>query len=184
MPIDMTLEQMRSMLKELCMLPAETEWVEFKHNADVTLIGEYISALANSAALLGKQTAYLVYGVEDATHTVVGTTFKPSQQKYKQQEIENWLLQKLSPKIHFRFYEFLAGPEENLPVVILEIQPAAHHPVQFDGVEYIRSGSYKKKLKDFPEKERELWRIFDKTPFERQLAATNITADEVLKLLE
>ena len=184
MPVDMTLAQLRSLLKELCKLPAETEWVEFKHNADVLKLGEYISAQANSAALLGKQTAYLVYGVEDATHTVVGTTFKPSQQKHKQQEIENWLLQKLSPKIHFNFHEFLAGPEDNLPVVILEVQPAAHHPVQFDGVEYIRSGSYKKKLKDFPEKERELWRVFDKTPFERQLAATNITADEVLKLLE
>lgn len=152
MPVEVTLEQQRSLLKELCGLPAETEWVEFKHNADVEKIGEYISALANSAALLGKQTAYLVYGVDDKAHEVVGTRFKPSQQKHKQQELENWLLQKLSPKIHFRFHEFLAGPEDDKPVVILEIQPAAHHPVQFDGVEYIRSGSYKKKLKDFPEK--------------------------------
>lgn len=97
MPVDMTLEQLRSLLKELCKLPVETEWVEFKHNADIEKIGEYISALANSAALLGKQTAYLVYGVDDATHDIIGTNFKPSQQKYKQQEIENWLLQKLSP---------------------------------------------------------------------------------------
>ena len=184
MPVEVTLEQLRSLLKELCGLPAETEWVEFKHNADVEKIGEYISALANSAALLGKQTAYLVYGVDDDTHEVVGTRFKPSQQKHKQQELENWLLQKLSPKIHFRFHEFLAGAEDDKPVVILEIQPAAHHPVQFDGVEYIRSGSYKKKLKDFPEKERELWRVFDKTPFEQQLAANNIPADKVLQLLE
>jgi ATP-dependent DNA helicase RecG len=184
MPINMTLEQLRSLLKELCMLPAETEWVEFKLNGDVEKLGEYISALANSAALLGKQSAYLVYGVDDATHSVVGTEFRPSQQKYRHQEIENWLLQKLAPKINFRFHEFLAGQEDSVPVVIVEIQPASHHPVQFDGIEYIRSGSYKKKLKDFPEKERDLWRVFDKTPFEQQLAASNITADEVLKLLE
>lgn len=56
--------------------------------------------------------------------------------------------------------------------------------MQFDGVEFIRSGSYKKKLKDFPEKERELWRVFDCTPFEQQLAASNITAERVLQLLE
>jgi len=35
MPIDMTLEQLRSLLRELCMLPRETEWVESKRNADV-----------------------------------------------------------------------------------------------------------------------------------------------------
>ena len=69
-------------------------------------------------------------------------------------------------------------------MVILEIQPATHNPVQFDGIEFIRSGSYKKKLKEFPEKERALWRAFDKTPFEQQLAASNISSEEVLKLLE
>lgn len=184
MPVNMTLSQLHAMLKELRSLPRETEWVEFKHNADVEQLGEYISALANSAALLGKQTAYLVYGVDDTTHEIIGTSFKPSLQKHKQQEVENWLLQKLAPKIHFRFYEFLAGENDDVAVVILEIQPATHNPVQFDGVEYIRSGSYKKKLKEFPEKERALWRAFDKTPFEQQLATSSITDEEVLKLLE
>jgi ATP-dependent DNA helicase RecG len=184
MPVELSLEYLRSLLRELSHLPAETEWVEFKQNADMLIIGEYISALANSAALLGKQNAYLVYGVDNATHQVTGTTFKPSIERYKQQELESWLLQKLSPKIHFRFYEFTAGENDDLPVVILEIQPATHNPVQFDGVEYIRIGSYKKKLKEFPEKERALWRMFDKTPFEQQYAATNVSADEVLKLLE
>lgn len=183
MSVEMTLEQLQSILRELCSLPNETEWVEFKHNADIQKIGEYISALANSAALLGKQNAYLVYGVEDETHEIIGTGFKPSTQKHKQQEIESWLLQKISPKIHFRFYEFIAG-EDDKPVVILEIQPAAANPVQFDGIEYIRVGSYKKKLKEFPEKERALWRAFDKTPFEHQLAASNISAEEVIRLLE
>ena len=184
MPVNMTLPQLQSLLKELCSLPAETEWVEFKRNADVEKIGEYISALSNSAALIGKQSAWMVFGVDDDSHEVVGTSFRPSQQKHKQQEVENWLLQKLQPKIHFQLYEFLAGENENLAVVILEIQPATHNPVQFDGIEYIRSGSYKKKLKEFPEKERALWHAFDKTPFEQQLAASNISAEEVLKLLE
>lgn len=61
MPIEQSLEQLRALLKELCHLPNETEWVEFKHNVDVLKMGEYISALANSAALLGKQSAYVVW---------------------------------------------------------------------------------------------------------------------------
>ncbi|WP_447894720.1 ATP-binding protein [Vreelandella sp. GE22] len=184
MPVDMTVVQLRSLLKELCSLPNETEWVEFKHNADEVKIGEYISALANSAALLGKENSYLIYGINDKTHEIIGTSFKPSVKKYKQQELESWLLQKISPKIHFRFYEFLAGKLDNLPIVIVEIQPAAHNPVQFDGIEYIRIGSYKKKLKEFPEKERALWRAFDKTPFELQYAASNVSSEQVLKLLD
>jgi len=174
---------LQSLLKELCSLPQETEWVEFKQdNGDAPMIGEYISALANSAALLGKQYAYLVWGVENDTHQVVGTRFKPSAARHKQQELESWLLQKTAPKIHFRFFEFDAANEK--PAVVLEIQAAAHTPVQFEGVEYIRVGSYKKKLREFPEKERELWRVFDRVPFEQQFAAQNLDAGRVLKLLD
>lgn len=183
MPINQTLEQLLSLLRELCRLPNETEWVEFKHNnADPEMIGEYISALSNSAALVGKQSAYVVWGVDDATHDVIGTQFKPALAKHKQQEIESWLLQKTAPKIDFRFYEFMVADE--YPVVILEIQAATHTPVQFDGTEYIRVGSYKKKLNEFKEKERALWRIFDKTPFEFQAAAENLSVEKILKLLD
>src|SRR5690606_6335248 len=35
-----------------------------------------------------------------------------------------------------------------------------------------------------PEKERELWRIFDQVPFEKELAKANIDAESVLKLLD
>lgn len=182
MPIELTTQDLISLVKELCRLPQETEWVEFKRNADIEVIGEYISALANSAALHGKQQAYLVFGVDDESHQLVGTNFKPSVQKHKQQEVESWLLQKISPKIHFRFYEFEV--DDQMPVVLLEIQPASHNPVQYEGVEYFRLGSYKKKLKEFPEKERALWRVFDKTPFEQQFAASNLPADEVLRLLD
>ena len=73
---------------------------------------------------------------------------------------------------------------DDLPIVILEVQAASHTPVQFDGVEYIRVGSYKKKLREFAEKERELWRVFDRVPFEQKMAAENIKVEDVLKLLD
>lgn len=182
MSIDRPESEWLGILAELCKLPRETEWAEFKHNnAEPDEIGEYLSALANAAALTGKVSAWLVWGVSNDTHEVIGTTFNPTAAKVGNEELESWLLRLLSPKINFRFYRFQA---EGKPVVLLEISAAFRHPVQFKGTEFIRVGSYKKKLKDFPEKERELWRVFDRTPFEKEIAAENIAAEEVLRLLD
>jgi predicted HTH transcriptional regulator len=87
----------------------------------------------------------------------------------------------LAPKIHFRFFEVKVDEQ---PLVLLEIERAFRHPVQFQGLELIRVGSYKKKLKDFPEKERALWRIFDRTPFEEGIAAERLRDEDVLSLLD
>ncbi len=177
-----TSEQFANLLAELSQLSKETEWVEFKHNNDhPQAIGEYISALSNAAALSSKPTAYMIWGIADDDHALVGTDFRPSQTRIKQQELESWLLQKLIPKIHFQFIE-LAVDEKHF--VMLEIAAANQIPIKFESVEYIRIGSYKKKLHEFPEKERALWRHFDHQPFEQQLAATHIDSDAVLKLLD
>jgi predicted HTH transcriptional regulator len=177
-PIDFLI----SLLHELCALPKETEWVEFKENNDnPEEIGEYISALANTAALQRKAFAYLVWGVRDADHEIVATSFDPFSAKVGNEELESWLLRLLDPKIDFRFFKV---PIEGTPVVVLEIARAARHPVRFKGQKFIRVGSYKKKLEAFPEKERALWRIFDQTPFEDGLAIDRATADEVLQLLD
>ncbi|MCB1777104.1 MAG: putative DNA binding domain-containing protein [Candidatus Competibacteraceae bacterium] len=182
MSIDQPESELLGILAELRKLPRETEWAEFKHNnAEPEEIGEYLSALANAAALTGKVHAWLVWGVNNDTHEIIGTTFNPVAAKVGNEELESWLLRLLSPKINFRFYRFQA---EDKPVVLLEISAAFRHPVQFKGTEFIRVGSYKKKLKDFPEKERELWRVFDRTPFEKEIAAENIAAEEVLRLLD
>jgi ATP-dependent DNA helicase RecG len=171
-----------SLARELCRLTKETEWLEFKVNdVEPEDIGEYISALSNSAALAGKAFAYLVWGVADHDHAIVGTTFDPHSAKVGNEELENWLLRLLSPKIHFHFFEVMVDGKS---VVLLEIERAFRHPVQFRGQELVRVGSYKKKLKDFPEKERALWRIFDRTPFEDGVAAERIPADRVLGLLD
>ncbi len=55
---------------------------------------------------------------------------------------------------------------EGKPVVVLEIPRAYGKPVRFQGLEFIRVGSYRQKLKDHPQIEKELWRVFDTTPFE------------------
>jgi predicted HTH transcriptional regulator len=82
MTADRTPEYLAGLVRELCKLPHETEWLEFKgSNADPREIGEYISALANAAAIDGKAFAYLVWGIEDETHRVIGTSFSPSAAK-------------------------------------------------------------------------------------------------------
>jgi ATP-dependent DNA helicase RecG len=177
-----TAEFLVGLVTELRKLPQETGWVEFKESyAGPDDIGEYISALSNTAALQGKANAYVVWGIADVTHEVTGTAFVPSRAKKGGEELENWLLRLLSPHLHFRFYELRY---EDKPVVVLEIPRASDMPVQFQGVEFIRVGSYKKKLKDHPEIERELWRIFASTPFEERKAMERVDARQVLTLLD
>ena len=175
-------DYIKSLVNEIIKLPNETEWIEFKHNnEDPQMIGEYISALSNSAALNGKTNGYIIWGVDDTTHEILGTTFTPSSAKKGGEALENWILRLLEPKIDFKFYEI---EKDKKSIVLLEIAPAYRHPVTFSGTEYIRLGSHKKKLKELAEKERELWRIFDKVPFEKQIAVDNIDASEVLGYLE
>jgi ATP-dependent DNA helicase RecG len=171
-----------SLVHELRALSRETGWLEFKHNNDEPReIGEYISALANTAALEGKAHAYLVWGIEDATHVVIGSSFDPHSKRVGGEELESWLLRQLAPKIGFHFVNVTI---DGHPLVLLEIDCAYRHPVQFAGTEFIRIGSYKKRLKEFQEKERELWRVLDATPFERLPAAEKLLSDEVLSLLD
>lgn len=178
----LTDEYATGIVQELRKLPAETEWAEFKVNmVNPYEIGEYISALSNSAALAGKTKAYLVWGIQDETHEVVGTAFSPPTAKKGNEELENWLLRSLSPKVSFRFRELVI---EEKPVVLMEIERAFRHPVQFKREEFIRVGSLKKKLKEYPQKERALWRVFDQTPFEARLAAERVEEGRVLKLLD
>ncbi len=177
-----TEEYLKKLVDELRALPHETEWAEFKRNyVDHQEIGEYISALSNSAALAGKVAGYIAWGIDDKTHDIVGTGFQPKSYKVGNEELENWLLRLLSPKINFKFYEL--NTETGL-VILLEINRAFKHPVQFKGSEYVRVGSYKKLLKNFPEKERQLWRIFDTTPFEELNAIERLSADDVLRLID
>ena len=76
------------LVKELCKLPTETGWVEFKHNNDdPKMIGEDISALANTAALKDRDFAYMVWGVDDSSHDIIGTSVRLPLQKKGNEDI-------------------------------------------------------------------------------------------------
>lgn len=54
----------------------------------------------------------------------------------------------------------------------------------FREVEYLRVGSYKKRLSDHPEKERKLWRRLEYSRFETHLAKRSLSDDDVLALVD
>ena len=160
----------------------ECEWLEFKHNnAEPEMIGEYISALSNSAALAGIPNAYMIWGICDEDQSVRGTSFSPVTVKVGNEELENWLLRLLSPQVHFAFQSV---DYKEHPLVVLEINAAQQQPIKFKSEEYIRVGSYKKKLKDCPEKERLLWKSFERISFEDGIAAASLTAEQITQRID
>jgi len=143
-------------LDRLRKLPREAGTVEFKLNWELPAdIGQYLSALGNSAVLEGHDRSWLVWGVDDKSHDVRGTQFNPFTAKGEgNQPLVMWLTQKISPRPDFHFYEVdhLHGR-----VVILEIHPPRRAPLAFDGIRYIRVDSHKVRLSEHPDKEARLW---------------------------
>jgi ATP-dependent DNA helicase RecG len=166
-------------LEYLVSLDNETEWVEFKeNNSEPEMIGEYISAISNSTCILDREVGYLVFGVNDESHEIVGTTFKPKEYKIGNQELENWLSTQLTPRIDFRIHEF---QYEQKNMVIFEINAAFNTPVAFKGNFFIRVGSYKQDLNKFPEKARRIWMKTITKSFEDGTAKEYVSEDEVIK---
>ncbi len=179
----MTDAQLSALLDDLLANDHESEWVEFKHNnANPEEVGEYISALANSAALHRQELGYIAWGIENNTHEVIGTSFKPQKNKGKgNEDIEPWLIRLLEPPLGIQFHEW---NHRGRPVVLLRIPRATHCPVSFQRRRFIRVGSHKKLLADLPAKERDIWALFAQTSFERGIAKCDIPADEVLSLID
>lgn len=168
------------LLSELRSFPNETEWLEFKRNNDDEL-GEYLSALSNAACLHDKPFGYIVFGIDDKTHRVVGTDFTVDKKGKGNEDLIPWLTRALNPKIHFDHYS-LEHSEGR--VVILRIRATANTPVTFLNIAYIRIGSYKKKLSEFPEKERLIWTKEPSIGFEREDSISGLSNDEVLSLID
>lgn len=176
-------KEFKDLIDEILSYSSENEWIEFKVNNDnPQMIGEYLSALSNSSCLHKTKHGYLVYGIEDETLDIVGTNFKPNKEKGKGNEnLENWLLRLLNPRIDF---EIIEGTYDGKDIVVFKIDSAKKNPVEFNSVPYIRVSSYKKKLKDYPEKERSLWRILNGIVFEEGIALEKVEEKDLFELLD
>lgn len=175
-------EELKTLLENLVKQNKESEYVEFKlnfHNAEE--IGERLSALSNGACLENQPNGYLVFGVKNDNQTIEGTTFKAKTYKHKKEDIEHWLAQRLAPRIDFRIYEF---DYDGKHISLFEIPAADRQPTEFLHEAYIRVASITRKLRDFPEKARKIWKKEKETPFEKEIALEKISAADVVSLLD
>lgn len=178
----MTEIELHKLLQNIITLPKENEWVEFKmNNFDPEEVGRIISALSNGSCLNNQFNGYLVFGIEDETQKIVGTTINFNSLKKGNEEIEHWLAQRLSPKIDFKVYKFKFDDKN---IILFEIPSANNHPTRFMNKGYIRVGSITRELNDFPEKEKKIWKKTDNNVLETEFCTNNVSADDVVRLLD
>lgn len=148
----------KQIVLDLCALENEQEWFEFKENFfQPDVLGEYISALSNAAAFHYKKYAFFIWGIKDTTHEIVGTTFNPYCD-YNNEPYQNYLARNLEPSINIRFEEIKIS---NKRVVVLIIPAAQEIPTAFKEKRFIRIGSAKTNIKNYPKREIELFKILN-----------------------
>lgn len=156
--VDYKIENLEKLINELCSYPYEKEWFEFKENwFEADELGKYISALANAAAYEGQDYGYLIWGVNNDTHKIVGTSFNPDID-YKNEPLKHFLSRQLKPENNFAFECYQDGRNN---VIVLKIPAATKIPVSWKGERFIRIGSSKEALSKYPEKEVRLFNILN-----------------------
>ncbi len=136
------------LLETLLSYKDEYEWLDFKENwFSKDEIGEYISAIANGAALCGKEFGYIVWGVNDATKEAVGTTVNFNKD-IDNEPYKHYLARNLTPKISFETVEFKYNEAR---IVMLIIPQSKSIVTKFKNEAFIRIGSSKEKLSKYPE---------------------------------
>lgn len=118
----------------------ESEVVEFKRGGkgrSTDEIGKYFSALANEANLHGHEVAWLIFGVDDTTQTVVGTEYAPNADRLNQ--LKQQIVDDSQPQITFQAIHELTHPDGR--VLMFEV-PAAPRglPIAWKGHYYARAG--------------------------------------------
>lgn len=138
--MNLSKEQLLSILEELREQPSENEVFEFKEanrGYDFTKIGRYFSALSNEANLKGQPFAWLVFGVKDKGRTIIGSSFRTNRADLD--SLKGEIANKTTNRITFmEIYELDLAEGR---VVMFQI-PAAPQgiPIAFDGHYYGRDG--------------------------------------------
>jgi ATP-dependent DNA helicase RecG len=118
----------------------ENEVVEFKNVGDsysTSDIGKYFSALANEANLRDQECAWLVFGVDNKTRSVVGSDYREGHERLhglKMQIAEN-----AEPSITFRDIHELQTPQGRVVLFEIPASPAGI-PIAWKGHYYSRAG--------------------------------------------
>jgi ATP-dependent DNA helicase RecG len=168
-----------ALLASLCSHPRETDWLEFKVSKfDPVSTGQYVSGLANAAMFERKKLAYMIWGVQDGTHEIVGTDVRLAEKTKGAEDFLLFLTKYLRPKIniHHRSLDV-----EGKRVEMLIIEPGYMQPVSFQHQEYIRVSSSLKPLREYPERQKALWSITSSYSFEDSVVSYHMTAEQIFE---
>jgi len=118
----------------------ENETVEFKNVGDsysTSEIGKYFSALSNEANLRNHDRGWLVFGVENRSHTVAGSEYRTDAARLN--GLKQQVASDTEPGVTFRDIHVLETPQGR--VILFEI-PAAPLgiPIAWKGHYYARAG--------------------------------------------
>lgn len=148
--------------------------VVMSDKCDVDQLGACICGLANLALYKRIPYAYALWGISPVDRKITGSSFVPPEQPTLSAE--------LSIKA---VYSILNIEMDGNSVVVLEVQSATNTTMQYKGIEYIFDDNTLNVLNDFPEIEKQLWRnIADTESFEAKPAKNNVSAEEIVKLLD
>lgn len=135
----MTPDQLRRLLDQL-IAGWENECVEFKDandNFSTSDIGRYFSALSNEANLRAHDSAWLVFGVDNKTRRVIGTSYRENRERLH--GLKQQIAQGAEPSVTFREIHELATPQGR--VVLFEIPPAPRGiPIGWNSHYFARNG--------------------------------------------
>lgn len=134
----MTEQELKGIFNRLQALRTETEVVEFKeakNNFDFGKLGKYFSALSNEANLKGKPYAWLVFGIEDKHHKIVGSQYRCVRKELD--KLKSEIANKTTNRITFiDIHELLLSEGR---VIMFQVPAAPKgYPVAFDGHYYGR----------------------------------------------
>ena len=174
--------EFKKLIDALTARPKETEWLEFKHNFhSKEEIGIRISALSNSAYLRNVPYGYIVFGIDDESHNVVGTNLHGKLKMVGNEELESWLSTRLNPRIDFEIIDEF-DYEDKGHVCIFKIPATTNRPVSFLHETYVRVGTSTRKLKDYPTKEAKIWKGGQK-PLEKIVLKEGLSGQEIFSYL-
>ncbi len=98
--------------------------------------------LSNAVAMCKKDHAYILWGINDETHEIVGTKFD-FKINVKKELLEHYLARQIIPDIAFSFHEVIINEKR---IIILDIPSATNISTSFNGKRYMRIGSSKVNL--------------------------------------
>ena len=184
---DLSDERLANIINDFCKDATEHEYVEFKENfSDPYRIGQIVCGFLNTLTLKKIPRGFLVWGIRDSDHAVVGTNFNPRTKKVGGREFDFWLKTTIRPNPHLEFRE-LNIDGARIVVLIISANPIDIYKCKKSRNEngsYFRDGTSTIPLEKNKVAEQGLWKAIINKNFETFPAGYNFSEEQVKSLLD